>query len=96
MKTILSLAAMSIMAISASADGAALYKKCISCHGAAGEKKALGKSIIIKDMSKADFVASMKGYKAGTYGGPMKAVMKGQVATLTEPQMEEIANYIVK
>lgn len=96
MKTIISLAAISIMAISASADGAALYKKCIACHGAKGEKKALGnKSGIIKDMTKDNFVASLQGYKAGK-GGPMKAMMKGQVAAMTEAQMKEIANYIVK
>lgn len=96
MKTILSLAAISIMAISASADGAALYKKCVACHGAQGEKKALGnKSGIIKDMTKDNFIASLKGYKEGK-GGPMKAMMKGQVASLSDAQIEEIANYIVK
>ena len=32
----------------AATDGATLYKKCAGCHGANGEKKALGKSLVIK------------------------------------------------
>ena len=31
------------------ADGAAAYAKCVGCHGANGEKVAMGKSKIIKD-----------------------------------------------
>ena len=77
-------------------DGAALYKKCAGCHGANGEKAALGKSKIIKDMKKVEFVAAMKGYKAGTYGGAMKGVMLGQVKALSDAQMEAIAGVIVK
>jgi len=30
------------------------YDKCVTCHGANGEKAAMGKSKIIKDMTKAD------------------------------------------
>ena len=30
------------------------YAKCAGCHGADGEKAALGKSKIIKDLTKAD------------------------------------------
>ena len=72
------------------------YAKCIGCHGANGEKAALGKSKIIKDMTKADFIAAMKGYKDGSYGGPMKGLMKGQAASLSDAQIEEIANKIAK
>lgn len=73
-----------------------LYQKCVACHGAQGEKVALGKSKIIKDMTKEDFIASMKGYQDGTYGGPMKAVMTGQVKGLSEADIVKIADYIVK
>lgn len=73
-----------------------LYTKCVVCHGTAGEKSALNKSIIIKDMPKEAFITAMKGYKAGTYGKEMKAMMKVQVAPLSDAQIEEIANYIVK
>ncbi len=53
---------------------------CKGCHGANFEKKALGKSKIVKDLTKAEVTAALTGYKNGTYGGPMKGVMKGQVA----------------
>ncbi len=72
------------------------YAKCVACHGANGEKVALGKSKIIKDMTKADFITAMKGYKDGTYGGPMKGLMKGQVAALSDAQIEAIADKIAK
>lgn len=72
------------------------YAKCVACHGANGEKAALGKSKIIKDMSKADFVAAMKGYQDGTYGGAQKALMTGQVKGLTEADFNAIADLIIK
>ena len=95
MKTISkSLIITAVLALSAQANP--LYTKCVACHGAAGEKSALNKSLIIKDMSKADFVSALKGYKDGTYGKEQKAMMKVQVATMTEAQMEEIASFITK
>jgi cytochrome c len=72
------------------------YAKCAGCHGANGEKAALGKSKIIKDMTKAEFVSALKGYKDGSYGGAMKGLMKGQVASLDEATMQEIADKIAK
>ena len=72
------------------------YEKCVACHGANGEKAALGKSKIIKDMSKAEIVSALKGYKDGTYGGPMKGVMKAQVATLSDADIQTIADQIGK
>ncbi|RXJ89147.1 cytochrome C [Arcobacter sp. CECT 8983] len=72
------------------------YAKCVACHGANGEKSAMGKSKIIKDMTKAEFISAMKGYKDGSYGGPMKGLMKGQVAGLSDADIEAIANQIAK
>jgi len=82
------------LAISAQANP--LYTKCVACHGAVGEKAALNKSLIIKDMSKADFISAMKGYKDGSYGKDQKALMKAQVAALNDTQIEEIASFITK
>jgi len=76
------------------ADGATLYKKCAGCHGVTAEKKALGKSAIIKGWDAQKTVAALKGYKAGTYGGPMKGLMKGQVASFDDTQIEEVAKFI--
>ena len=60
---------------------------CKGCHGQNFEKKALGKSKIVKDMTKAEVNDAMVGYKNGTYGGPMKGVMKGQVARYSEADL---------
>jgi cytochrome c553 len=76
------------------ADGAALFKSCAGCHGAAGEKKALGKSQVIQGWEADKTVEALKGYKAGTYGGPMKGVMKGQVARLDDASMQAIGEYL--
>ena len=84
-----------VLAVGANAS-ADLYKKCAACHGANGEKKALGKSKIIKDFSKDEMVIALKGYKDGSYGGAMKALMKGQVATLNDKQIDSISEYISK
>ncbi len=79
------------------ADGAALYKKCAGCHGAHGEKKALGKSAVIKGWPKDKVVEALKGYKAGTRNvHGMGALMKGQVASLSDADIEAIADYISK
>lgn len=72
------------------------YEKCATCHGANGEKVALGKSKVIKDMSKAEFVAAIKGYQDGTYGGAQKAIMIPQVKDLNEATINEIAGLIIK
>ncbi|MGB5917660.1 c-type cytochrome [Arcobacter sp.] len=75
-------------------DGETIYKACASCHGANGEKAALEKSQIIKGWDKQKIVDALKGYKAGTYGGAMKGVMKGQVARLDDKKIEAVASYI--
>ncbi|MBD3823474.1 MAG: c-type cytochrome [Epsilonproteobacteria bacterium] len=85
---------LGLVVVASAEDGAALYSKCVSCHGASGEKVALGKSKVIKDMSKADFIAAMNGYKDGSYDGSAKGVMKGRVAGLSDAQIEAMAAHI--
>jgi len=60
---------------------------CKGCHGANFEKVALGKSKIVANMTKQEVSDSLVGYKNGTYGGPMKGVMKGQVAAYSEADL---------
>ncbi len=69
-----------------------VYAKCAGCHGQKGEKAALGKSKVISDMSKADIVMALKGYKDGTYGSKMKGLMKSQVTSLSDADMESLAD----
>jgi cytochrome c-type protein NapB len=64
---------------------------CAGCHGANFEKSALGKSKIVKDMTKDEIVKALKGYKDGSYGGAMKGLMKGQVAKLSDDDINAIA-----
>jgi len=92
-KITLGLMVLASTAIAAN-DGVSLYKKCAGCHGINAEKKALGKSQIIKGWEEAKIVTALKGYKDGTYGGVMKGVMKGQVASLNEDQINSLAKYI--
>lgn len=80
----------------ASVAFAGSYDKCVTCHGTTGEKAALGKSKIIKDMTKDDFISALKGYQNGTYGGATKGVMAGQVKGMDEATMNEIAATIIK
>jgi len=80
--------------LAASALYGASTAACAGCHGKNFEKKAMGKSKVVKDMSHNDIVAALKGYKAGTYGGAMKGLMAGQVAKLSDADIEAIANQI--
>lgn len=60
---------------------------CKGCHGQNFEKKALGKSKVVADMTKEEVNDAMVGYKKGTYGGPMKGLMTGQSAKYTEEEL---------
>ena len=88
--TLVTAGALSLMA----ADGKALSAKCAGCHGADFGKKALGVSKVVKGMKADEIVKALKGYKAGTFGGPMKGVMKGQIATYSDDQIKAVADYI--
>ena len=47
-------------------------------------------------MTKAEIVASLKGYQDGTYGGAMKGLMVGQVKGLDDASIQAIADQIGK
>jgi len=80
--------------IATAPSGAKIFVVCSSCHGAHAEKKALGKSQIIKGWSVEKITTALQGYKAGTYGGTMKAVMKGQASKLSDQDIQAVAKYI--
>lgn len=84
-------AGVSLMA----ADGKALTAKCAACHGASFEKAALGKSAIVKGQSASAIETSLHGYKAGTLNkAGMGALMKGQVASMSDADIKAVAAYI--
>lgn len=92
--TKLSMVLLSVACVTAWAGGADSYSKCASCHGAKGEKAAMGASKVINTMSKEEITKALKGYKDGSYGGAKKGIMKGQVAPLSDAQIGELAAYI--
>ena len=93
MKTLLTLLGLTMMLSAAQAN--TLYNKCAACHGKSGEKPALGKSEIITGWKSDKTLDALKGYKAGARNTKgMGALMKGQVATLSEADMKALADYI--
>lgn len=70
---------------------AASVAACTGCHGQHFEKRALGKSKIVKDMSLKEISDSLKGYKNGTYGDTMKALMEEQVKNLKDSDIEAMS-----
>ena len=68
---------------------------CKGCHGAQFEKVAMNVSKVVKDMTKDEIIASLKGYQDGSYGGSMKALMRGQVAGWDDAKIKAAADQIV-
>lgn len=95
-KLLLSLAALSVLSTCAmAADGEALYKKCVACHGKKAEKKAPGAEIIVNTLSEKEIFEALKGYKDGTFGGKAKKNMELQVKNLNEEDFKALAAYIM-
>ena len=76
------------LVLSVAAFAAVNLGACKGCHGAHFEKHALGKSKVVADMTKAEVSDALVGYKHGTYGGPMKGIMKGQVARYSDADLK--------
>jgi len=95
MKNILLIILLTISTLSAK-TGASIYKKhCSSCHGKYGEKKAIGRSAIISKQSYKRSLKQLRAYKAGTLNlHGMGAVMKKNVANLTDADIKKVAKYI--
>jgi cytochrome c553 len=75
----------------------AAYAKCKGCHGADGTTKALGKSAVLAGQDKAALVEAINGYKAGTRNvSGMGMLMKGQVAAMSDADIEAVAEYLSK
>jgi len=90
-QSIITIVTIGLLSMTATAADTAA---CVGCHGANFEKAALGKSKIVKDMSQADIETALNGYKDGSYGGPMKGIMVGQVAKLSKEDITAIATSI--
>jgi len=90
------IASIATLALATASMAAVNGKACTSCHGADWSKKALGKSKVVANLSHAEIATALKGYKAGTFGGPMKGLMKGQVAKYSDADLDAFAHTIGK
>ncbi len=63
-----------VLSVSLMAD----MDRCVACHGVDFEKRALGVSKVVKNMSEAEIKAALDGYLEGK-GGPLKDVMIKEV-----------------
>ena len=91
------IASIATLALATASMAAAVNAKaCTSCHGADWSKKALGKSLNVAEMTHQEIADSLIGYKNGTYGGPMKGLMKGQVAKYSDADLEAFSQTIGK
>jgi cytochrome c len=88
----------SIVALTAASAlmGAVNGGACTGCHGTDWAKPALGKSKNVSAMTHAEIATALKGYKAGTYGGAQKGLMKGQVAKYSDADLDAFAQTIGK
>jgi len=65
---------------------------CISCHGKDFDTRAIGKSDIVSNMSKESIFNALKEYKSGNRNmHGMGALMRGQVASYSDSELEELA-----
>jgi len=74
--------------------GKNMFRACAGCHGQRADKKALGKSKVIVNMSTEAIYRALVGYKNRTYGGPMRGIMRGQVAKYNNQELRNVATYI--
>lgn len=78
------------------ADGAALYKSCIGCHGADGSKAAMGSAKPVKGQGAEELYKKMKGYADGSYGGERKVMMTNAVKKYSDEELKALADYMSK
>jgi len=98
MKNVISISAIIgifIVAVTSTSFSASLFQqRCAGCHGSTGNKHALGTSPLLKGQSKEDIIKKLNGYQEGTYGGSKKNIMQSQAKSLSNEQIEKLAEEI--
>jgi len=102
MKRLIALSMCSIVsvallaAVAFSADGSALYGSCKGCHGASGEKVALGIAPALKGQGGEALLTKLKGYKDGSYQIQAKTapMMLKMVQKFDDTELKTLADYI--
>jgi len=81
------------------ASGESIYqKKCASCHGKMGEKKALGHSNVIKGMEVEKFITLTKAFATGEEKAmPIAKIVKKQfIDRYDDEEIRSVAEYVNK
>jgi len=73
-------------------------KKCASCHGKTGEKKALGRSLVIKGMETDSFISYLYAFTTGEKKAiPIAKIAKKQfVDKYSTEEIQAVAEYVNK
>ena len=70
-------------------------KKCASCHGEKGEKKAYGVSKRLKDMTGEEMLVNLRAYtNDGEHGGRFKMIMQTEALKVSDKEMTAIIAYV--
>lgn len=70
--------------------------QCSSCHGTQADKSALNASEKISQWDAKKIESALQGYKNGTFGGKMKAIMQAQVKPISNEDIKLLSVYITK
>ena len=90
------IASIAALTVTSALMGAS-FAKCAGCHGKDWSKKAMGKSMVVSEMTHADIEAALLAYKAGTRNtAGMGGLMKGQVAAYSEADLKAFAQTVGK
>lgn len=92
------IATLVLAAFAFAADAPAAFTACKACHGVKADTNinTQNKERIPANLTKAEVEKALHGYKDGTYGGNLKALMKAQTAKLTDDDIKALAEYIGK
>lgn len=85
-----------VIAASCAFAAPASYNSCVGCHGANGEKNTMVADKIPANLTKAQIVESLNGYKAKTIKGGKAYMMYGIAGQLDDAKIKEIAEFIGK
>lgn len=92
MKKIVALCALGLASM-LFAEVPAVYKKCVTCHGADGKKVGVAPKAIA-GLSKQQALDFLNGYKNKTIKTPKANTMFIQVKNLSDADMNALADYI--
>ena len=85
-----------VFQVQAQTEGAAFFaaKGCIACHGADGNTPVTPNYPKVAGQNREYVVNQLKDFKSATRTNGLAAVMSGMVATLTDEDIEKLADFL--